>query len=79
MKIRSQWEEQIERISRNRRGDGDWPGLDPEQLYENRDLNLTTDFRDVLGEVVTKQLGNKKIETVFPGFNQPKFRGLMIG
>ncbi len=28
---------------------GDWPGMQPDQLYEERDLNLTTDFRDVLG------------------------------
>ncbi len=58
---------------------GDWPGLEPEQLYENRDLNLTTDFRDVLGELVTRQLGNKNMTTVFPGYDQPKFRGLLVG
>ena len=58
---------------------GDWPGLEPEQLYENRDLNLTTDFRDVLGELVTRHLGNKNMATVFPGYDQPKFRGLMVG
>jgi uncharacterized protein (DUF1501 family) len=58
---------------------GDWPGLDPEQLYENRDLNLTTDFRDVLGELVTRQLGNRNMATVFPGYDQPKFRGLLVG
>jgi uncharacterized protein (DUF1501 family) len=58
---------------------GDWPGLEPEQLYENRDLNLTTDFRDVLGELVTRQLGNKSMTTVFPGYEQPKFRGLIVG
>lgn len=58
---------------------GDWPGLEPEQLYENRDLNLTTDFRDVLGELVTRQLGNKSMTTVFPGYDQPKFRGLLVG
>jgi uncharacterized protein (DUF1501 family) len=56
---------------------GDWPGLEPEQLYENRDLNLTTDFRDVLGELVTRQLGNKSMAAVFPGYEQPKFRGLI--
>jgi uncharacterized protein (DUF1501 family) len=58
---------------------GDWPGLEPEQLYENRDLNLTTDFRDVLGELVTRQLGNRNMANVFPGYDQPKFRGLLIG
>jgi uncharacterized protein (DUF1501 family) len=58
---------------------GDWPGLEPEQLYENRDLNLTTDFRDVLGELVTRQLGNRNMANVFPGYEEPKFRGLLIG
>src|SRR5437762_7718487 len=46
---------------------GDWPGLAQEQLYEERDLNLTTDFRDVLGELVTRHLGNSHLASVFPG------------
>ncbi|MDP8978975.1 MAG: DUF1501 domain-containing protein [Acidobacteriota bacterium] len=56
---------------------GDWPGLAPEQLYENRDLDLTTDFRDVLGEIVVKHLGNPNLKSVFPGYTTPKFRGLL--
>jgi uncharacterized protein (DUF1501 family) len=56
---------------------GEWPGMAEEQLYENRDLNLTTDFRDVLGELVTRHLGNRQIASVFPGFADPKFRGLI--
>ena len=56
---------------------GDWPGLGDEQLYENRDLNLTTDFRDVLGELVTRHLGNRQLASVFPGYEEPKFRGLV--
>src|SRR5262249_42428953 len=36
---------------------GRWPGLEPEQLYEKRDLAVTTDFRDVLGELVSHHLG----------------------
>jgi uncharacterized protein (DUF1501 family) len=47
---------------------GQWPGLAPEQLYENRDLALTTDFRDVLGEAVCNHLGNHQIANVFPGY-----------
>src|SRR5208337_2121454 len=47
---------------------GRWPGLDQSQLYEGRDLALTTDFRLVLGEVVSQYLGNKDLKTVFPGF-----------
>lgn len=51
---------------------GRWPGLDPSQLYEGRDLALTTDFRRVLGETVYRHLGNKALDQVFPGFeNQP--------
>ncbi len=51
---------------------GKWPGLAIEQLYEQRDLALTTDFRRVLGEVVYRHLGNKKLPDVFPGFeNNP--------
>jgi uncharacterized protein (DUF1501 family) len=56
---------------------GDWPGMEREQLYEQRDLNLTTDFRDVLGELVTRHLGNRSIASVFPGYDEPKFRGLI--
>jgi uncharacterized protein (DUF1501 family) len=54
---------------------GRWPGLDPSQLYEGRDLAVTTDFRQVLGEAVYKHLGNKALDQVFPGFEnkQGKF------
>jgi uncharacterized protein (DUF1501 family) len=48
---------------------GRWPGLDQSQLYEGRDLALTTDFRQVIGEAVTHHMGNKSLETVFPGFD----------
>jgi uncharacterized protein (DUF1501 family) len=57
---------------------GDWPGLaDDEQLYEGRDLNLTTDFRDVLGELVARHMGNRNLKAVFPGYENPRFRGLL--
>jgi uncharacterized protein (DUF1501 family) len=46
---------------------GEWPGLEPEQLYEKRDLAVTTDFRDVLGEIVSGHLG-QKVDRVFPGY-----------
>jgi uncharacterized protein (DUF1501 family) len=55
---------------------GRWPGLDPSQLYEGRDLALTTDFRQVIGEGVARQLGNNNLETVFPGFNNQPARFL---
>ncbi len=56
---------------------GDWPGLEPEQLYEGRDLNLTTDFRDVLSELVSHHLGNRNLKAVFPGYENPKFRNIL--
>jgi uncharacterized protein (DUF1501 family) len=55
---------------------GKWPGLAPEQLYEKRDLALTTDFRDVLGEMVQGQLGNRDLSKVFPGYT-PKPCGIL--
>jgi uncharacterized protein (DUF1501 family) len=56
---------------------GDWPGLEQEQLYEQRDLQLTTDFRDVLGELVTRHLGNTQLKSVFPEYTNAKFRGIL--
>ncbi|HUS07643.1 MAG TPA: DUF1501 domain-containing protein [Bryobacteraceae bacterium] len=56
---------------------GEWPGLAQEQLYEGCDLNLTTDFRDVLGELVTQHLGASDVTRVFPEYSQPKYRGLL--
>ncbi|MBV8866437.1 MAG: DUF1501 domain-containing protein [Acidobacteriaceae bacterium] len=56
---------------------GEWPGLEREQLYEGRDLDVTTDFRTVLAELVTKQMGNREIRSVFPGFNANGYRGIL--
>ena len=48
---------------------GKWPGLEPEQLNEGRDLALTTDFRSVFSEVAFKHLGAAKMDAVFPGYS----------
>ena len=58
---------------------GKWPGLSPEQLNEQRDLALTTDFRDVLSEAVYAHLGNRAINSVFPNYDAgpAKFRGIL--
>jgi uncharacterized protein (DUF1501 family) len=45
---------------------GKWPGLDNHQLNEGRDLALTTDYRQVLGEVVSKTIGANDLNLVFP-------------
>ncbi len=58
---------------------GRWPGLEAEQLYQGRDLALTTDFRLVLAEAVRNHLGVADLGPVFPGFkaNPRQFRGFL--
>ena len=57
---------------------GKWPGLNDHQLNEGRDLALTTDFRSVVGEILTKHLTVKDLTPVFPGFGNPsQFPGLL--
>jgi uncharacterized protein (DUF1501 family) len=58
---------------------GQWPGLAAEQLYERRDLALTTDFRDVLSEAVSRHLGNPNLAPVFPNYaaSADRFRGYL--
>jgi uncharacterized protein (DUF1501 family) len=47
---------------------GNWRGLAPSQLYQGRDLAVTTDFRDVLGTVLTQNLGvsTSNLQRIFP-------------
>jgi uncharacterized protein (DUF1501 family) len=47
---------------------GKWPGLSHDALYDGRDLAVTTDFRDVFAEVVTKHLAVKDASPIFPGY-----------
>lgn len=58
---------------------GKWPGLEDHELYEKRDLAVTTDFRAVLGEVVAHHIGNKEVTKVFPGYQggPEDFRGFV--
>ena len=56
-----------------------WPGMSEGELYQGRDLAVTTDYRSVIAEIMTKHLGNRDLKTVFPGFaNDPKqFLGIV--
>jgi len=47
---------------------GKWPGLEREQLFEGRDLALTTDYRTVLAELLARHLGSPNLKNIFPGF-----------
>jgi uncharacterized protein (DUF1501 family) len=57
---------------------GKWPGLGGDERYEGRDLAVTTDFRDVFGEIVVRHLGVGQARSIFPGYalSDSKFPGL---
>jgi len=56
-----------------------WPGMSEGELYQGRDLAVTTDYRSVLGEIISKHLGDADLRAVFPSFaNDPRqFLGLV--
>ena len=58
---------------------GTWPGLEPEQLNEDRDLALTTDFRDVFAEVLVRHLECEQPDAVFPRYpiDAKRFTGMI--
>jgi uncharacterized protein (DUF1501 family) len=49
---------------------GKWNGLEPAQRYQGRDLAIATDFRDVLGTVLTRRLAidPSKLQQIFPKY-----------
>lgn len=57
---------------------GRWPGLANEQLNQGRDLALTTDYRAVLGEIVTRAMGAENLELAFPGAGLRRNRFLQL-
>ena len=58
---------------------GRWPGLDRDERFEGRDLAVTTDFRDVFGEIVVRHLGVTEPGPIFPGYtvSASRFAGLL--
>jgi uncharacterized protein (DUF1501 family) len=59
---------------------GSWPGLAREQLYEQRDLAVTTDFRNLFAEVAVRHLGVSPAAPLFPGFRiiPGKYPGVLV-
>jgi len=55
---------------------GKWPGLAPAKLWQKRDLAVTTDFRDVVSEVLERHMGAGDLDAVFPD-HRPKRVGLL--
>jgi len=47
---------------------GRWPGIDEASLHENRDLAITTDFRDVIAQVAERhlKLPDAQLDQLFP-------------
>ena len=58
---------------------GRWPGLSVERRHEGRDLAVTTDFRDVFGEIVVRHLGMSGTAAIFPGYDikASRFPGIL--
>lgn len=61
---------------KGRRVMAQWPGLRVEQRFENLDLDITIDYRDILAEIIQQRLGNPNLAAVFPGYT-PRFRGIL--
>ncbi len=59
---------------------GSWPGLAREQLYEQRDLAVTTDFRNLFAEVAVRHLGVAATAPLFPGFRiiPSRYPGVLV-
>src|SRR5947199_2055667 len=60
---------------------GRWPGLDPAQRFEGRDVAVTTDFRDLFAELLARHLGARDLSAIFPGFvaDSERFPGAIRG
>jgi uncharacterized protein (DUF1501 family) len=58
---------------------GQWPGLATEQLYNRRDLQITTDYRQVLSEILIRRLGNPSLGSIFPNYDGYTPMGILQG
>ena len=47
---------------------GEWPGLEEGQIMGPGDLAVTTDYRDVLSEILVKRLNNPATADIFPNY-----------
>lgn len=56
---------------------GQWPGLEEGQLIGPGDLAVTTDYRDVLSEILTKRLNNPATNEIFPEY-QPTMPNVIL-
>ena len=59
---------------------GEWPGLSTSQLYQGRDLAITTDFRDVISAVLSDHLhlNEAKLNQVLPNYASTQKLALFV-
>ncbi|MCH9648693.1 MAG: DUF1501 domain-containing protein [Deltaproteobacteria bacterium] len=58
---------------------GAWPGLDPGQLFDGVDLDASTDYRQVLSEILIRRMCNPNLATIFPGYSGYSPLGVVTG
>ncbi|MDQ3247607.1 MAG: DUF1501 domain-containing protein [Chloroflexota bacterium] len=58
---------------------GTWPGLQTDQLYDRRDLQITTDYRRVLSEILIRRTANPNLGAIFPGYSDYTPLGIVQG
>ena len=56
---------------------GKWTGLSENRMYQGRDLQVTTDFRDVFAEILTKHMGFQPPKDFFPDHKPARPLGLL--
>jgi len=56
---------------------GEWPGMRDGQLIGPGDLAVTTDYRDVLSEILVKRLNNAATDVIFPEY-EPKIPNVIL-
>jgi uncharacterized protein (DUF1501 family) len=56
---------------------GEWPGMAEGQLIGPGDLAVTTDYRDVLSEILSKRLNNPATDEIFPEY-KPTIPGIFL-
>ena len=59
---------------------GEFPGLDPAtDLVGDGNLDVTVDYRDVIGEILLKRMKNRFLGYIFPGYENHVPLGIILG
>ncbi|MEM8932579.1 MAG: DUF1501 domain-containing protein, partial [Acidobacteriota bacterium] len=58
---------------------GTWQGLSQDALVDRTDVAVTTDYRQVLSEILVRRMCNTELETIFPGYTGYQPLGVVDG